>query len=404
MTLRCNRQSSSMRLKSAKLSDGLSMMGSAVAMVMTVTKHYSDRSRYECGGKCARKRYWNYHYDGLGVVPASADRSDLLFGSAIHALIEEAEDGSSSADPYKTLGELLVTEELTPDGFRVADEWESLYTGLRRNYLDDVRPALVRDYEFVASEDEMTMELAPGVHWMSRLDGVWQRRSDGLLFLMEAKTTSWPEDLMAQAKTNFQLLMEMEALRRGWNLKPDQLGGALLLVFNKGKRQKVSAAEQARGLEGSRRLSPFCYWYRKTLASGEERLRSDWSAGYEKVPTWEAAGPDWLSWGREQFPALKSQVQLWDSVGYDSERTASVIRQVLAVEHQIADYGEDVGYTEQIDIDTVFPQNFGNCHNDGGFRRPCEYFSACFSPNVGRDPIGSGEYVQRTPNHPQELS
>jgi hypothetical protein len=367
-------------------------------------KHYSDRSRYECGGKCPRKRFWNYHYDGLGVVPAGADRSDLLFGSAIHHLIEEGE----RTLPNKALLELLETEELTPDGFRVRDEWSALFWGLARSYREDVRPALLRDYEFVASEQEYTMEIAPGVHWMSRLDGEWRRRSDGLWFVLEAKTTSWPEDLLAQAKTNFQMLMEMEALRRKRGLKPEEMGGALLLVFNKGKRQKVSDAEQRRGLEGSRRLSPFCYWYRKQLASGETRLRSDWSAGYDKVPTWEAAGPDWLSWGREQFPALRSQVQLWDSVGYDAERTASVLRQVISVESD-AQYYEDnlwdaevLGAAEHL-RDAHWPQNFNNCHNDSGFRRPCEYFKACFSPNVARDPIASGEFVARVPNHLQEV-
>ena len=48
-----------------------------------MTTHYFDRSRIEVEHKCPRRQYWEYYYDGKGLVPAKLN-PHLAFGSAVH--------------------------------------------------------------------------------------------------------------------------------------------------------------------------------------------------------------------------------------------------------------------------------------------------------------------------------
>lgn len=359
--------------------------------------HYSDRSRYESGQRCPRQRYWGYHHDGLGVSRVGGSE-DLLFGQAIHWNLEYQLSGKEPlGNPLHELLELVSPVQL-PDGGSQFDETSALYNGLCSSFREWMLPQLRAEYEWLGSEQEHTMDLG-SVCWMSRLDAVLRRRSDGLYFVLEAKTTSYPEDLQKQSLYNFQLLMELESLRRSYNLEPEQIGGALLLVFNKGQKRKVSEAEQRRGLEGQRRLSPFTYCYRKDHANGETEFALDYKAGWDRCPTWTV--PGWLDILRETWPErMREQVQLWPSVSFDQERTKQLIGQIQMVEDRaaIASSVNDENW-----VNFQWPQNFSNCLNDGGFRRPCPFLDCCFSPAIGADPVGSGDYEPRRVNHPQEL-
>ncbi len=372
--------------------------------------HFSDRSRTESDNRCERQLFHGYYNGGRGYTPVGG-KFDLEFGKLVHAYVE----GVVALD---WTGLYAATEgQFTPEGVTTYAEAAALFHGLTQTYTRFLKPQLEAEYELVASEVEMTMELAPGIQWCSRLDGILRRRSDGLYFVLEAKTTSWPDQLMEQSRTNFQLLMECEALRRFLNDTPNdyiacgdraEVGGAVLLVFNKGTRRQATKWEQEHGKDGYRRLSPFTYWYGKSLADGSMEYQLEWTQkkGFERIPTWTI--PGWYEILLEHWPEVaKLQVQLWPSVDFDEVRTASVIRQVVSRERRIAHYKAQAACLpadssqQPVLVDTHFSQNFANCLNDGGFRKRCAAYDLCFSPNVARDPLSNG-YEERVPNHPQE--
>ena len=362
--------------------------------------HFVDRSRVETQWACPRKRFYNYHYNGKGIVPAG-ESTHLLFGKAIHYLVEHC-DKDIAVNP--DLDQLLLTTEITPDNHQVSDEWRSLYSGMQLVFNTYVLPKLLDEYDVVSSELETTMNLTSEIMWMCRWDKVIHRKSDGLWFILEIKTSSWLDKLMKQASTNFQLLMEIEAMHRHYQLSAEQLGGAILLVFDKGQSKRASTAERSRGFDGYRRLSPFTYWYKKDLANGTTNYSLGYAAGYQRTPVWTI--PGWQEILLENFlEEAKAQVQLWPSVSFDSERTADVIEQVVENEQRLQHFElQRVQYPELEGklMNQLFSQNFGNCNNDSGYGKPCSYQACCFSPNISRDPVASGEYEERTVNHEQE--
>jgi hypothetical protein len=363
--------------------------------------HFTDRSRIETRLKCGRKFYWNYLFGGRGVVPAT-DKPELAFGLSVHDAMEYVATGNEDAlvQSEYHLDYLQKIDEVTPDGYLVGEEYESLRYGLTETFKRFTLPRILEDYEWVGSEIEITLPLASEISLMTRLDGHLRRRSDGVNFVLEAKTTTMPEELAKQASKNFQLLLEIEALRH--HLKGEPVGGAILLTYNKGRKQPASKRDQDEGRDGFRLLSPFTYWNGRELADGTREYRLEYTRGWDRIPTWEI--PNWYEIALANWPdEVKSQVQLWPSIEADPARTASVIRQVVSQEELVKIFK---GYTPNNAplVDTFFPQNFGNCENDGGFRKPCPYAACCFSPNVGRDPIGSELYTERLFNHPQEES
>lgn len=366
----------------------------------TLLSHFADRSRFETYFQCPRKRFLNYHLDGKGVVPVG-EKFDLTFGKAIHSHLER-----TLLQLPEIAFQMEPTGVYTPDNFDMAEESLALYNGLISTFTQYIYPQILRDYDVVGAEEEMTFLLG-GTTWMSRLDGVLRRKSDGLYFVLEAKTSSWLDSLYKAKDNNFQLMMEVEAMRRHYNLSEDQVGGALLLVYNKGRKQRASKTEQEQGMDGYRKVSPFTYWFMKDYANGERKYGLEWKSGWDRVAAWTI--PDYLEILGANWPeAVEAQVQLWDGVSYDPTRMESVLRQVEAVEENMAcgDIHLDTykNWPEQMAqvIDENWPQNFGNCNNDSGFGKECAYKACCFSPNIGGDPVASGFYEVRVPNHPTE--
>lgn len=344
---------------------------------------WTDRSRIETGFRCPRKRFHNYVAGGRGYVPA-VEPQDLWFGQWMHAGIELAVTGKPVDVPP------LVTDELTADGLSVLEEWRALFSGLYRTFRGFTLPQLLDEYEWISSEQEVATLLAPDVTLMNRLDGVLRRKADGVYFVLEAKTSSWVSKLIEQSRSNFQLLLECEALRRSL---PEgvEVGGAVLLVFDKGQRKKDYCGE------GHRRLSPFTYCYSRERADGSTEYALEYRAGWTRTPTWTIDG--WYDILVERRPeVVKAQVCTVPAVDFDRERTESVMRQVVAIEHRLAEYRciPSLGMQDS-DIDEYYPQNFASCADTYG--RRCEYWDLCFSPRIAADPLASGEWRIREPNH-----
>jgi hypothetical protein len=357
----------------------------------------------ECDDKCAFKRYCNYHMDGRGYVPVST-KVELMYGLAVHAAIDHAATGNPKAmdEAQRHAEGLRKLTDPTPDGFTLGDELLAMLKGQTQTFKRYTLPRILEEYEWIESEVEIEIEFAPGFLYLARLDGILRRRLDDYFFVLEAKTTRYPQDLAAAAPTNFQLLLEIEALKT--RFPKAKIGGAQLLTFAKGMNKKASKREQAMGMDGYRQLSPFTYWYGREEADGTQEYRLDWASKWDRVPTWTI--PNWYEIAAANWPdEIRSQIQFWPGIRPDDDRVKRVLRQRLFREEQISYFKPLVPVdpeTHDIRLDQIFRQNFGNCENDGGFRRPCPYKAICYSPNVAADPLASGLYEVRSINHPKE--
>jgi hypothetical protein len=357
--------------------------------------HYTDRSRIETRHKCPRKYYWNYLYDGKGVVPTE-DGPHFAFGQAVHNAME----GHATGSPMALHHYVKYVEEMADIG---EAEWSNLALGLARTFREFTLPQILRDYYWIASEVEVDLPLTDDIHLLSRLDAHLRRKSDGTHFVLEAKTTGLPDTLAKQASKNFQLLLEIKALQHHLSeqgnlqrlLHWGSVGGALLLTFNKG-----SVYTPKGGVP--QRRSPFTYWYTRELPGREREYQLKWGSGWKLIPTWELDF-DWYAYGKTAWPLeFQSQIQLWPAVEADPTMMEDVLNQVIEQEKTMKIWtrlGEQLADTSLLGV----PQNFGNCENDGGYNRPCPYQACCFSPNVARDPIESGLYQRRVANHPKEF-
>lgn len=346
--------------------------------------HYTDRSSYEAGMFCPRLLYWTkYHpIPGApvpGVVPAD-ENEHLAFGKSVHAVVE-------GVDPYPHLAPLLEGNG--------AQEWESLFYGLATTYERFIDPVISHEFEWVSKEEELKLDLGRDIVWLTRLDGVLRRRSDGKYFVLEAKTSGYPDLLLDQSTRNFQLLMEIEALRRTLPAGTD-VGGAFLLVFNKGQKRRATEKELSEGRDHYRH-SPFTYWYVNEDLTSFSLTKIK---GHER----RAVGtiPNWYEKGLELWPdVFRGQVQFWPSVEFDPERTKDVMAQVTARETWFKAAGSLKKDPEHW-MQSAFQQDFSRCKDR--FGSPCPAYDLCYRPRVARDPLGSGLYVPRTPNHPEELN
>src|SRR5262245_8375074 len=100
-----------------------------------MTDHFTDRSRIETANRCNRQRYWNYHYDGKGIV-AAEEGPELTFGKMIHADLEAAFRGQEVTPPITPILDIPVDwyQTMTPDGHTFAEEADALYHGLARTF------------------------------------------------------------------------------------------------------------------------------------------------------------------------------------------------------------------------------------------------------------------------------
>ena len=384
----------------------------------------SDRSRYEEYFKCPRKRYFGYEYGGRGIV-GMGFAEDLAYGSGIHNGLEELILTGDFDLALKRLEvEIAECEGETADGYPKKDEWYAMGYGMLSLFKNKVLPKQLAQFDIKDTELEIVLDLTDDLVWMSRIDGHLKRRAKGthLPYVWEYKTsaTNYADELVNSAQDNFQFLMEAAALEQHYKAQGETnyVGGTQLLVLLKGVKTWASQTEEARGISGQRRMGPFTYAYHKgdpfAANPGEG---NDWQpkyhAGWTRVPVWVYPGLE--TYYSEKYFYDKKHKSYKDNMGLifqpppislDRQKFSNLKRQIVSIEGEIADgVANLVGCTDEEErnmiLDDYFPQNFLNCHKDGGFnKKDCPYVGICHG---GDDPHpDNGIYRWREPNHPFE--
>jgi len=383
----------------------------------------SDRSRYEEYFKCPRKRYYGYEYGGRGIVGLGSNE-DLAFGSGIHNGLEELIlTGDFDLALKRLEAEIKDVEGETADGYPKLDEFYALGYGMLSLFKTQVLPKQKEQFDIKDTELEIVLELTNDLIWMSRIDAHLLRKAKGthLPYVWEYKTsaTNYADELVNSAQDNFQFLMEAAALEHHYDTvggdSPLYVGGTQLLVLLKGVKTWASATEEARGIKGQRRMGPFTYAYHKSdpfhADPGVDEWQPKYHAGWTRVPIWIYPGLE--KYYSEEFFYDTKHKSYKDNMGLifqpppislDRKKFENLKTQIINVEFMIEEGVKAINATPEMTettLDMFFPQNFLNCHKDGGFnKKDCPYVPVCHGGD-SPDPA-DGVYRWREPNHPFE--
>lgn len=335
----------------------------------------SDSTRLGEWFKCPQKRWWLTEANDRGIVPDS-EKEDLTFGLALHDEVEALVKGLLPGSGLKRWWE-SPNERLTIGGHSAKVEGEWLIRGLLEVFRQVTWPVMQGEFELLDTEMELTLPLSPWLWWMSRPDMILKRKTDGLLFNINIKTTSWMKDLEKGLELSPQLMMEAECIRQAFD---KECSGSYILAFSKGAKQNPLACDKDRGhTEGFRRDSPFTWRWTKG-----GKVLERFSPGAEKTPTWYL----WKTFEDMikgmNLLTVAGEVQLMGPILTSPEHMESLKKDILDV--------------ERMALTGPWPRNRSNCLNDGGFKRHCGYSPLCW----GTEAEGEGLFSPREFNHPIE--
>lgn len=411
---------------------------------------YTDRSRIEAAGVCLRRRFWGWEYQGAGLERIGP-QLDLHVGTAVHTGIEGVILGREHPVEDALAEFVRLTEGYAiPEGWpRQLIEKAEIAEALIHAWRLVVWPDAQQEYETLAVEREESASLGQDgqtITLMARPDWLVRRRADGAVFIINFKTVSRADKLWReQWRYDMQTFSEALAVEQRLG---QPVAGTLIQGLLKGSKPWTPDDKQENPDPSRLRVnhnSPLIYcWFK----AGEPPMTDDefvalnryeWSCtephdrckggathrlgkGYSKVPVSEkfpGGIAAWIEHLAATDPALvRSQIIDLPPIlrsPYEIERWK---RQVIPREVEIHRRSSEIvagpvpsqppenEQDEQADrewreamMDRYFPMNtqHGNCIRPG----ECSFLNVCFGM-AAADPLESGEYRVRTPNHDTE--
>lgn len=346
-----------------------------------------SRPRATVDWQCPRKRYWNYEYNGTGIVKSNTSL-ELFLGTTIHdslAAIAQGVDIDSIAQTAhkQVVRSILELTENEPDAEFFALEQATLVEGLMRGFYRRVWPTLMSEYpKVVAIEKEMTYQY-DDLTFIAKPDLV-VADADGNLFYIEYKSTANKKDSwIASWSYAIQLHSTVRAIEATLG---EKVTGVIVQGLYKGYESY------------GKQNSPFCYSYHR---AGQPPFSQDeflygYKAGYKKRPVWEMNGglKKWVDEMPEEIlgdqyprtPVIFVNDGLVDS--FFNQRNWREKEIALAV-HLM---GNSTPEGRQEILDVTFPQKFDSCNP--AFGSGCIYKELCFG-HV-EDPLAQGWEVRNS--------
>lgn len=409
-----------------------------------------DRSRADRYHHCPRARYLGYEYRGRGLAPVTPS-IPLSTGTTVHLGLEELLKGNgvevavrrAQAEYDRQIEEYTaITGPLSRERYFTWQEQRSLCEALVRVYERRGLPKLHAEWEIAGVEEEVEWELAPGILFMSRLDGRLIHKVTGDMSVLSFKTNSGydVDSSMDDFKIDMQSITETTAVRRAGLGDPLSVKMELLV---KGSWKKVEAG---RGVNGREQDNALVHPYLKIEPNGlmEWAWSYYWTCATPHVTTWKngrkVACPGGKRHGLGEtysrsalFPVGTGDkphktVEEWvaeldagdvqpdagDALGnvlyLPDPMTLPVgseerIQQLAAQEMLIAEFAPKIDHTtdegRQL-LNIHFPQYTHNCNHSYGGK--CSFHDICWNarPQAAlQDPFSIG-YTYRTPHHDRE--
>lgn len=372
----------------------------------------TDRSRMGAYRNCPRYRYLHYHHGGLGFERKSL-ALPLVTGIFVHEALSQILMGASvTASIHSAWDAYLVdVKERGVSGTTLSPvflaEQKALLQGLVYSWYKVRYPQILREYEPILIEREMLWEMGErngyAIRDMIRADALVRRRSDGMLFYLEFKTTTkGDENWIRTWEHNAQLLINTVAIE---DLMGERLGGVLIEGLLKGSRRKCTL-RTSRFFGEVIQDSPLCYAFRTVDNLGGQHFETSWSRGSEHIRVSDFSS-DPIKWV-DSLPLedVAAQFVPIPPIRPRGDLLERHRRQMVHQEGEIAwalDLLKEASgspETQRYLLDCYFPQNDDHCNRYYG--SPCDMEEICFNPTVAADPLGSGLYQRRQPHHSPE--
>lgn len=356
---------------------------------------YVDRSRITTDWTCPRKRYWNYEFDGKGIIKSSINQA-LHTGSVIHdalgAIATYHKEGVpveieliaqlAAGQMRKTL--LEASEgEVNPEEY--ANEQAALVEGLLRGFYKHVWPRLISMYpEIVAIEKECEYKLNDEIIFMAKPDLILADAEGEWHYIEYKSTSSKKNEWIESWNTAVQLHSSVKAIEETMGKSPVDV---TVVGLYKGYYSY------------GRQNSPLVYAYMKkgNPPFTQDVIAYEYKAGLRKYPVWEMDGgvTAWVNAMPETI--LAEQFPMTPPIMVDEDLVAAFFNQTVVRETEIS-FGASASPLNLTVLDDIFPQRFDQCSPAYGFK--CEFKKLCHS--YVENPLNEG-FTYREPHHAQEM-
>ena len=372
---------------------------------------YTDRSRYVDGLNCSRLRYLGYEHNGRGITPM-ARPSYFEVGTTVHEVLERLIVNPVKETATRIAQELIWSFMDKAEQFSWPEEGPPLDLSAKEQatwieavmwaWLEVRVPAILDEYEIVAIEKELEYSLgyvhemvhakslgyySTDVVWLSRPDIILRRKSDKLLYVMDLKTMKQARigDLDRNLAHSVLVQGQMAAVEHCYG---EPVGGFLLEGILKG------APRMDNRLGYKRYYSPLTWAYTSGVEDGLVSAKTSHD-NYRLGPP--VLLSDLSSISIEQYvndlprEVKAAQFVQPEPIGVNPLMVERWRRYVLTEEQSRI---ETIEATATMNTDHCY--KYTNSY-------PCQFVSACFDEAVRDDPVGSGLYTKRIPNHETEL-
>lgn len=222
------------------------------------------------------------------------------------------------------------------------DEAMALVEGLVRGWHRACYRGFLEEFEVITIEKEVRTLLAPDLTLMARADVVVRRREDGLLFVVNWKTTGYKSGWTGQWEDEIQAWTEALAMEEDLG---ERVAGVIFEGLYKGQyRDGVQA-------------SPLIYGFRKEDANAIRYAAKSPDRSWQRFKAWMQPGG--LSWWIDWLPfdILEEQFVRSSPIFKNDEVVRGWLRQLVRRESDASHILAEGSEEEQLDF---FWQNFGH--------------------------------------------
>lgn len=377
--------------------------------------HFFSRTAAEVDDTCERRRYWNTIFAGIGLEPSQTSE-DLMLGTVLHAGVEALWKGGLFA--------AIVAMEVLPEWPKIGKMWQFWCECIIRAYYRVRYLSMVKTWEVVAVEEEVSYELGLSPKHLRPLillakpDLVLRHKLTKMVRYIESKTTRLMDDKFTES---WRKAVQLAAGQLGFESKGLIIDQVQIAFWHKGEKTK----------DGYWRTPYLSAWRTKQVLN--KKAMTVVQAAMGPLPiAYAAKRPEkWAGWERfdvwtsgmtpEQWVAKLSDAELAATLPetpelvFDPEIRRRWAFQLKVREGVIADATVDLAEIElsndtaeqkaaltEWTLDTVFRQKFKQCTPAQGYE--CPFLALCWNQTIAKDPIGSGLYKLREPHHKTEAN
>jgi hypothetical protein len=365
----------------------------------------TSRSKIVSAHHCRRYRFLKYHFEGVGLELVSGSLPAFT-GQIIHDVFRDISNKVDFETAIREGNAKLAKgmTEAAPGHPNLPHEiLEQTYVmeGMIRAFHRVRQPLIDEEFDLIFAEKELEWELAPGVFMPLRLDRLERRKSDGLLFIRDFKTTSMAGmDWVRKWERDHQILAYCQAAEE---LMGEPIGGMIIEGLVRGKKRKDKGQNAL--YPGIRiQQTPFAYIYQSD--SGELSPTYQRGKAWHKTALWDVpmSPKEWIEERLTREDVSELFIAPVPAISPNKMALARWRRQHGHLETILDIHARQVNERIQdkvqwlTAIDMLFPQNQDACYKFGE-DYPCEFDQICYNGQVEEDPIASGLYAPRKDHH-----